>query len=77
VVGRRFAASELIQFVVSQVIGAICAAGVLYVITSGICGFDLAGGFGSNGHDTHSPRGYSLIACLTAEIVTIPPTRPF
>jgi aquaporin Z len=68
VVGRRFPASELIQYVIAQVVGAICAAGVLYVIASGKPDFAL-GGFAANGYAEHSPTGYSMLACLVAEIV--------
>src|SRR5262249_8064789 len=49
--------------------GAIVAAGVLFVIASGKTGFDLAGGFAANGYGAHSPGGYSLTACLVAEVV--------
>ena len=69
VVGKRFPASDLIPYIVAQVVGAIAAAGVLYVIASGREGFSLAGGFASNGYGEHSPGGYSLVACLIAEIV--------
>ena len=69
VVGKRFPASNLPAYVVAQVAGAIAAAAVLYVIASGKAGFDLAGGFASNGYAEHSPGGYSLIACLVAEVV--------
>lgn len=69
VVGKRFPASDLLAYVVAQVIGAIAAAGVLYVIASGKAGFSLSGGFASNGYAGHSPGGYSLLACLVAEIV--------
>ncbi len=69
VVGRRFPASELIHYVIAQVVGAICASGVLFVIASGKAGFDVSAGFASNGYDTHSPGGYSLMACLVAEVV--------
>lgn len=68
-VGKRFPASDLAAYIVAQVVGAIAAAGVLYVIASGKAGFDLAGGFASNGYAEHSPGGYSLVACLTAEVV--------
>jgi aquaporin Z len=68
-VGKRFPASELPAYVIAQVVGAIAAAGVLYVIASGKAGFALAGGFASNGYAEHSPGGYSLVACLVAEIV--------
>lgn len=69
VAGGRFPASEAPYYVVAQVLGGIFGAGVLYVIASGKAGFDLAGGFASNGYGAHSPGGYSLVACLVAEIV--------
>jgi aquaporin Z len=69
VVGKRFPASELIPYWIAQAVGAIAAAGVLYVIASGKAGFSLASGFASNGYADHSPGGYSLTACLVAEIV--------
>jgi len=69
VVGKRFSASDLPAYIIAQVAGAIAAAGVLYVIASGKAGFSLSGGFASNGYGEHSPGGYSLLACLVAEIV--------
>jgi aquaporin Z len=69
VVGRRFPASELPAYVTAQVAGAIAGAGILYIIASGKGGFDLSGGFASNGYGVHSPGGYSLLACLVAEFV--------
>jgi len=68
-VARRFPASELPAYLIAQVVGAIAAAGVLFVIASGKAGFTLAGGFASNGYAEHSPGGYSLVACLVAEVV--------
>jgi aquaporin Z len=67
--GRRFPASELPAYIIAQVIGGIAGAAVLYLIASGQAGFDLAGGFASNGYAAHSPGGYSLTACLVAEVV--------
>ncbi len=67
--GGRFSAKELLPYIISQVAGAIVAGGVLYVIASGKAGFDVAAGFASNGYDTHSPGGYSLVAALVTEIV--------
>jgi aquaporin Z len=69
VVGKRFPASDLLPYVVAQVIGGLAGAAVLYVIASGKAGFDLAAGFASNGYGAHSPGGYSMTACLTAEVV--------
>ena len=68
VVGKRFPARELPAYAIAQVIGGIAAAAVLYVIASGKPGFS-AGGFASNGFAENSPGGYSLVACLVAEIV--------
>ena len=69
VVGKRFPASELLPYVIAQVVGAISAAGVLYVIASGATSFDVHAGFASNGYAEHSPGGYSLLACIVAEVV--------
>src|ERR1700678_3468428 len=68
-VGGRFPASDLASYVLAQVAGAAAAGGVLYVIASGKAGFDLAGGFASNGYADHSPGGYSLLACFVAEVL--------
>lgn len=68
-VGGRFPGAEVPKYILVQVVGAIVAAGVLYLIASGKEGFDLAGGFASNGYGEHSPEGYSLAAGLIAEIV--------
>jgi aquaporin Z len=67
-VGKRFPASDLLPYIMAQLLGGAAGAGVLYVIASGKAGFDLAGGFASNGYDLHSPGGYSMVACLVAEI---------
>ena len=68
VVGKRFPASEMLQYVIAKVLGAIAGAAVLYVIASGKPGFE-AGGFATNGFSEHSPGGYSLGASLLVEIV--------
>jgi aquaporin Z len=67
--GRRFPVKELLPYLIAQVIGAIAGAGVLLVIASGKAGFDLGGGFASNGYAAHSPDGYSLVSCFVAEVV--------
>jgi aquaporin Z len=69
VVGKRFPASELIPYVIAQVLGAITAADVLFMIASGKTGFDVHAGFASNGYGLHSPGGYSLLAGFIAEVV--------
>ena len=69
VVGGRFRAGDLIAYWIAQVVGGIAGAGVLYIIASGKAGFDVSGGFASNGYGMRSPGGYSMMACLVAEIV--------
>ncbi|MGC2139567.1 MAG: aquaporin Z, partial [Candidatus Sulfotelmatobacter sp.] len=69
VAGKRFPASEFIPYVIAQVLGAITAADVLFMIASGKAGFDVHAGFASNGYGAHSPGGYSLLAGFLAEVV--------
>jgi aquaporin Z len=69
VAGKRFPMSDLGPYVAAQVLGGIAGAGVLYVIASGKAGFDVSGGFASNGYGAHSPGEYSLMACFVAEVV--------
>lgn len=67
--GGRFPASEIAPYVGAQVVGAIVAATVLYLIASGAPGFTTEAGFAANGYGEHSPGGYGLGAALLAEIV--------
>lgn len=67
-VSGRFKMNELPMYVIAQVIGGICGAGVLYAIASGKPRFQI-GGFASNGYGAHSPGEYSMMACLIAEVV--------
>lgn len=69
VVGGRFPAKELLPYVIAQVIGAILAAGVIYLIASGKAGFELSSGLASNGYADHSPGGYTLGAGFISEVV--------
>ena len=67
--GGRFPASKLLPYIVSQVIGGLAGAAVLWFIASGKAGFDGAHSFALNGYDAGSPGGYSLVSALVAEIV--------
>ena len=65
----RFKASDVLPYVIAQVLGAVIAAGVLYFIASGKAGFDLAGGLASNGYADHSPGKYSAASSFVTEVV--------
>ncbi len=67
--GGRFPAAQLVPYIASQVLGAVAAGGVLYLIASGQSGFDLAAGFASNGYGEHSPGGYGLRSAFVTEVV--------
>jgi aquaporin Z len=69
VAGKRFPASELGPYIISQVVGGVLGAGALYLIATGKAGFDLAGGLASNGYGEHSPDGYSMQSGIIAEVV--------
>jgi aquaporin Z len=65
----RFSWREVIPYIVVQIVGAIIAAGALYLIASSKADFSLANGFAANGYGEHSPGGYSLLSGLFTEIV--------
>ena len=67
--GGRFEAGQLLPYIIAQVLGAVVAGGVLFIIASGKAGFDVTAGFASNGYGAHSPGGYSLFAALVTEVV--------
>jgi aquaporin Z len=68
-VSKRFPGSELLPYILAQVLGAIAGAAVLYIIASGKAGFDVSAGFASNGYGAHSPGGYTFVAALVCEVV--------
>jgi aquaporin Z len=67
--GGRFPMEDVIPYIVAQVVGAIVASIVLYIIASGAPGFEAAKGFAANGYGDHSPGHYGLAACFVTEVV--------
>jgi len=67
--GGKFNAKDLIGYIIAQVVGAIVATTVLYLIVSGKSGFESVGGFASNGYGELSPDGYGLTSVIIAEMV--------
>jgi aquaporin Z len=67
-VSGRFKATEVVPYWVAQVLGAIAAAALLYLIASGKPGFELSGGLAANGYGEHSPGRYSLAAGFVTEL---------
>lgn len=68
VVAGRNPASILVPYILAQLVGAILAACVLYVVATGKAGVDL-GGFAANGYGEHSPGGYSMLSGFVIEVV--------
>ncbi len=68
--GGKHPANEVLPYAVAQVLGAVAASVILYLIASGQAGFDVVGsGFAANGYGEHSPGGYSMMAGFIAEVV--------
>lgn len=67
--GKRFPASDVVPYIVAQVLGGVAGAGILYVIVSNNTKFTTIGTFAANGFDTHSPGGYNILAAFVAEVV--------
>lgn len=68
-IGGRFKGKDVLTYVISQLLGAIAGAGVLYLIVTNQKDFESIGGFAANGYEEHSPGGYNMVAALITEIV--------
>lgn len=69
VVAGRHPKAELVPYIITQVLGGIAGAAVLYLIVSGKSGFSTVGGFATNGFGEYSPGGYSMVSALVTETV--------
>ena len=67
--GGGMQSKDVLPYIISQVLGGIAGAGILYLIASGQMGFDLSSGFASNGYGEHSPGNYSLFSGFVSEVV--------
>jgi aquaporin Z len=67
-VGGRFEGKDVVPYILSQVMGGIAGAAILYMIATGKAGFEI-GGFAANGYGEHSPGGYGMTSALITEIV--------
>jgi aquaporin Z len=68
--GGRFPTSDLVPYIIAQVLGGIAGAAIIYLIATGKPGFDVvASGFAANGFGDHSPGGYGMNAALICEVV--------
>jgi aquaporin Z len=69
-VAGKLGVKDTLGYVVSQCVGAVIGAGLLYWIALGNPAYSLAGnGLGQNGFDSASPAGYSMLSALIAEVV--------
>ena len=66
---KRIPKNDVLPYIIAQLLGAIAAAAVLWLIASGKAGFKLSSGLAANGYGKHSPGGYSLFSCLICELV--------
>jgi aquaporin Z len=68
-IARKIKAGMLPIYIIAQLVGAVIAGALLWLVASGVPGFDISQGFATNGFAEHSPGGYGLVSCLVAEIV--------
>jgi len=68
-VGGRFPAKDVAPYIGAQLLGGVLGASILFIVASGVAGFDPANGFASNGYGPHSPQGYSMMAGAVIEVV--------
>jgi len=67
-IAGRFDKKDLFPYIISQLLGGIAGAAILYVIATGKPGFEV-GGFAANGFGEHSPAGYNMVSAFVTELV--------
>lgn len=67
-IGGRFPAKDVLPYIITQILGGLMGAAIVFIVASGLAGFDASAGFASNGYAEHSPQGYSMLSALVIEI---------
>ena len=68
-IAKKISLKELVYYIIAQILGGVIAGALLWLIASGVPGFNITAGFAANGYGAHSPGGYNLLAAAVSETV--------